>query len=245
MATSAWTRSYRHLRATRADGLQIWKDEDGWRRGVKDNPESVVIDGISAEATLDEVVDRVEELLPPEAWVYRAYFGGGPAWVRDAWRVRPHDEDGRYWQAWKEARTGKERLVSKQLFLGADRARSWIEPRLDRTNASLRGPKPRAGSPSSCTLPDVRVTFEERLAATTMADTLNVSFSDLARAMISHVRALVLVKKTHALVRRRSDRNIEIIPVTWLQEREGLSFSSQGNGASVRIDVLFDPRSLS
>jgi hypothetical protein len=77
-------------------------------------------------------------------------------------------------------------------FPSADRARRWAELRFDRSEGGLRGPKPRAGSRSAAKLPDVRVTEEERDAATATLDALGMSYAVFVRASLEWARAYVL-----------------------------------------------------
>jgi hypothetical protein len=138
----------------------------------------------SVSLELDDVINLVDQLFLPEGWScevdptradrIRWVRPGWVCWeVAAGWRVgRPRPSDGA-----PLAATGK-------TFRTADRARHWAEVRLDRTNMNLRGPRPRAQQRAVKTLPDVRVTEEERLIAVSLADRLGVSYSDLARAAV-------------------------------------------------------------
>jgi hypothetical protein len=139
----------------------------------------------SADLTLDVVIDLVDRIFLPPGWD-PGVVDGVSTWTRPGWTVWARS-DG----TWSVGRPveGSAAPVSttSKVFRSADRARHWAEVRLDRTNTNIRGPRPRAEKRATFTLPDVRVTEDERAAAVALAKRLGLSFSDLARAALSFI----------------------------------------------------------
>lgn len=188
---STWTRYPKTRTAVRGENgerITLMRQRGGWHAMV--GTQSHLID-TSAEVGLDDVIVLVDTLFPPNGWASEASEDGPTKtrWVRPYWSVR-EQPDG----TWRVFRTrsgqdgaGREDLATSKPFRSADRARHWVEIRLDRTGTNLRGPRPRAEQRAVKTLPDVRVTEAERAAAVALASRLGVSFSDLARAALKFV----------------------------------------------------------
>lgn len=139
----------------------------------------------SVSMGLDDVISLVDRLFLPEGWSWEQdpTLPDSVRWVRPGWVCWAELSGG-----WRVGRPGSDDTgpvpATGKTFRTADRARHWAEVRLDRTNLNLRGPRPRAQQRAVKTLPDVRVTEEERLLAVNLAHRLGVSYSDLARAAV-------------------------------------------------------------
>ena len=190
---SHWTRHPRAGMACRNSSdtsLKILAQQPGtW--GVlirqKGSNETVVgppIEGVSLEGAIEIVDQRYK----PEGWS----SPDGYSWKRAGWLCSQTPES-----AWMIYRTDDSVpapsspsliLASKQKFLTADRARQWVEIRLDRTKLNLRGPRPRAGEKAKVSLPVVRATADERAEAIALAEKLGVNYSDMMRAALKLVQ---------------------------------------------------------
>ena len=181
-AESSWTRYPRTKTAVRGengDRITLMQQRGQWIAFI--GKEQVVLD-VSLTLDLDDAVDLVDKIYTPEGWRYDNLSG---AWVRPGWSCVPNPQSE--WHVYRSlgAQAGEEAVVaSSKIFKSADRARRWAEIRLDRTTLNLRGPRPRATQRANMTLPDVRVTGEERASAVELASRLGLSYSDLARAAI-------------------------------------------------------------
>ena len=188
---SSWTRYPKTRTAVRGldEGrITLMLQRDGWVAMV--GSKSHHLDS-SAQVTLDEAIDLIDQLFLPEGWTCFGNNGAGSTvkWLRAGWVCWDEGTD-----SWRVGRPAKGQPVedvllnlvpaTAKVFRSADRARHWAEVRLDRTNTNLRGPRPRADQKALKTLPDVRVTDSERAQAVALADRLGVSYSDLARAAL-------------------------------------------------------------
>ena len=77
----------------------------------------------------------------------------------------------------------------KQHFSTCDRARKWVDLRVDRVGG-IRGPRTRTAAVADRTLPDVRVTSAERSDALGLAERLGVSYSTFVRASLKLIAVL-------------------------------------------------------
>lgn len=193
---SNWTRypkTRTAMRGSDGDRITLMLQRDGWVAMV--GSKTHLLD-TSAQVSLDDAIDFIDQLFLPEGWSYEA----GPhqmspvRWVREGWVC--WSEDGTSWRVGRPAEKAAQPIdvasippATSKVFRSADRARHWAEVRLDRTNTNLRGPRPRAEQKALKTLPDVRVTVDERARAVALADRLGVSFSDLARAAIRFIES--------------------------------------------------------
>ena len=182
-AESSWTRYPRTKTAVRGengDRITLMQQRGQWIAFI--GKEQVVLD-VSLTLDLDDAVDLVDKIYTPAGWGYDTTLN---AWLRPGWACTP-DAQGD-WQVYRSgvpgAQPGEAGAASTKKFKSADRARRWAEIRLDRTTLNLRGPRPRATQRANMTLPDVRVTGEERASAVELASRLGLSYSDLARAAI-------------------------------------------------------------
>lgn len=187
-----WSRYPRTNTAVRGDSgerITIMGQRGGWVAMVGTN--SVMFDP-GAEASLDDAIDVVDTLFPPPGWTRSddCRTLHAEEWSRVGWTVAK-GEDGP-WRVWRSASPSDDAArvqATTKTFKSADRARKWAEIRLDRTSANLRGPRPRAADRAVRTLPDVRVTEQERADAVALAERLGLSFSDLARAALTFIKA--------------------------------------------------------
>jgi hypothetical protein len=146
--------------------------------------------------TLERSIHLADTAKPPKGW---SWDGTSRAWTFGPWRVEvdaahlpqgtPKDVDP--WKLpWCLLR-GDQR-ATKQVFRTADRARHYAEMRLHRSAGPMRGPRPRGGgNGATVNLPDVRATPRERQVAFTVAESLGLTYSGLARA------AVVLLSTLH------------------------------------------------
>lgn len=169
-----WMRSPRSGEAARTDGVVVVLTSGHWicKRGKQ--PE-VRLKTPGLAAYLSRAVEEVDALLPPDGW---ALASG--VWSAGNWRVRAVDGG---WGVFRTVK-GEEERASRQVFESPDRARHWASLRLERGEAGLRGPKPRAGAPAASKLPDVRVTEEERVFAEDTLEGLGLSYSEFVRAAL-------------------------------------------------------------
>jgi len=127
----------------------------------------------SGGTTLDTAIEQADLIFPPEDWTAESEN----RWTRGAWAcVRV--ETG--WMV--EHPRGR----MKQRFASCDRARKWVDLRVDRPGG-IRGPRLRTDAPALCTFPDVRVTQEERGKAMKLAKSLGLTFADFLRSAVQLV----------------------------------------------------------
>ncbi len=172
-SNSKWTRVAKSASALRGDRLSLVLTDDGWQATHKGKVHSIKAPPIPD--ALEEAITVADQTLSPVGW-----SGKEGSWIREGWAVAPH---GSGWNVYKTSGEEKEK-ASVRDFTSADRARRWVEVRLDRTGTNLRGPKPRAGRKSNCKLPDVRVTENEKAAAMARLKELGLAYSQFVRASL-------------------------------------------------------------
>jgi len=169
-----------------------WMRSDLAAQRVVDEGRVILLDGawryikgrrmkmLSGVNCREDAIQAADKFDAPGLWSHDPSFPG--TWERTHWEVRPSDEG---WEVWRsDPESGEMTRASVAQHVSPDRARRWVELRLERTGSNLRGPKPRAGSPSIAKLPDIRVTPDEREAAFTMLDALHLSYADFVRAAL-------------------------------------------------------------
>ena len=175
---SAWVRQVRGQSAHReampgCPVLRVQRIGESWAVSVG----SEILGGVVPSAhTLDEVITALDAQYIPEGWA----LDEDGKWSREGWSCETADA-GTY-RVMRVQSSGERELACARTFASADRARAWVEVRLDRTHLQLRGPLPRNACRASAHLPDVRVTSEERERALQLAGRLGLSFSELLRA---------------------------------------------------------------
>lgn len=174
--STAWTRNPKSRTAFRGcgvDALTLVRDETGWAAFQSGS----LLFRVDTEAPddLESVIVQVDLLSPPTGWTVET----PDTWTRGPW-ICQRGEVG-----WSVSSPS---VKVRQPFSSCDRARKWVDLRTDRTGG-LRGPRSRRDTRSDRTLPDVRVTSEEREAALLLARRLGMSYAALTRA------ALVFVEK--------------------------------------------------
>lgn len=176
MSTSGWARYPKNSTAFRGHGavsLVLVKSESGWRLFDADKNELAL--DTAHEDQLEAVIETVDLLYPPAGWVRL----DNHAWVNGEWNVSLGTA------GWRVAHP---RCSTRQIFRSADRARKWVDLRATR-GGGARGPRCRAETRATRTLPDVRVTEAERKDAMSLASELNLSFAELVRAALKTLRA--------------------------------------------------------
>lgn len=145
---------------------------------------------VGTHSELEEAIHHHDVAHPPKGWTWdKGLPHGAGCWVFGPWRAVPEDATENPWVT-KWALYRSDKRISKKSFRSADRARHWAEIRLARSSGSLRGPKVRAGTNSTVTLPDVRVTTTERTAAVALAQDLDLTYSVLMRQLLVLARHL-------------------------------------------------------
>jgi hypothetical protein len=179
-----WVRYPRTSTAIRTgeNGMTITRQTAHWAVIQKETNQVTHID---SECSLEEAICIADNTWPPSGWTMNAEGN----WERPGWLCACEDD---HWFVYRTGILGATAdapgvLASTKSFVTPDRARQWVEIRLDRTALNLRGPRPRAGEKASVTLPDVRVTGAERELAVQLAADLGISYSDLMRAALGFV----------------------------------------------------------
>ena len=175
MSTSGWTRYPRNSTAFRGAGdraLVLIKKPDGLWQLSQVGGSSLTVDAPDT-ASMEEVIEVVDLVYPPEGWTRLDHT----SWQRGDWLCV---------QGTSGWRVQHPKHSTRQVFRSADRARKWIDLRHDRPGG-IKGPRPRGNVRATKTLPDVRVTAEERERFTSLAARLNVTFSDLVRRALTAV----------------------------------------------------------
>jgi hypothetical protein len=186
-ADSTWTRYPKAKTAVRGsddERVTLMLQRGGWVCLI--GTQSHYLEA-SETLSLDAVIDLVDQIFLPEGWTF-SNVEGPPTWTRPGWTVWALP-DGSWHVGRPEEGSSVPTSTTSKFFRSADRARHWAEVRLDRTNTNIRGPRPRAEKRALFTLPDVRVTEDERVAAVALAKRLGLSFSDLARAALKFIDA--------------------------------------------------------
>ena len=176
--------------------LRVQRIGESWAVSVG----SDILGGVVPSShTLDDVITTLDAQYVPEGWA----LDSNSDWSREGWACEPVDT-GAY-RVMRVQLSGARELACARTFASADRARAWVEVRLDRTHLQLRGPLPRNACRASAHLPDVRVTSEERERALHLSGRLGLSFSELLRA--SMVLLESLSPEGAAVSRLRVDRS--------------------------------------
>jgi hypothetical protein len=176
-ASTAWTRSPRTQTAIRGSGeaqLTLSRQNTFWCLSGADDLKLILDTG--DDVNLDAVIEQVDILHPPDGW----WLDSG-RWVREGWACALTRE------GW--AVEHPQGVQLKQRFASADRCRKWVDLRVDRPGG-IRGPRLRTSVPAARTLPDVRVTEEERVRAMQLAERLGLTFADFLRSAIRVVEVL-------------------------------------------------------
>ena len=174
MENSRWIRSS-EVAERPDDRGRVLKKEDDWiyilGRRMKQ------LDGAES---LEQAIEHADQFRPPGQW---GYVPTEYKWIRESWEVR---YEGEGWTVWR-VKPGEEEMTQASVAIhpSADRARRWVELRLERTEGNLRGPAPRAGKASTAKLPDIRVTPEEREQAFELLKQLDLSYADFVRAALT------------------------------------------------------------
>ena len=176
------TENSRWIRSSQRDAAER-PDDQG--RVVKKGEDWIYVLGrrmkrLSEAKDLDQAIEHADQFRPPGKW---AYAPSEFKWMRPSWEVR---WEGEGWTVWR-VKPGEEDFTKASVTLhpSADRARRWVELRLERTDGNLRGPAPRAGKASTAKLPDIRVTPEEREQAFELLKQLGLSYADFVRAALT------------------------------------------------------------
>lgn len=210
---SGWSRHVREKLAAREDGLTVTRDETGWRLGAASEARflSDVPRHSEEPMRLEEAIAWADTIVPPAGW--RKHGG---TWVAEGWQVVPALlGDKISWRAQvlaqpPPAKGPRWRYATSQVFLLPDRARAWCE--LRNNGAGRRGPRLRAGTPSTTTWPDVRVTVAEREAVVAQAAQLKLSFAVYARLAFAHTSQLLFETGTLTLAKRLDTGAFELVP---------------------------------
>lgn len=198
--STAWTRYPRTRTAFRGQGtsaLTLRGVEERWvllREG-----QELTLD-VGPDARLESVISLVDFIFPPESWD----LDSSGIWRRESWTCA-ETPDG--WTV-----SGPQVQV-KQRFLSADRARKWVDLRIDRPGG-IRGPRTRGSTPAQRTLPDVRVTEAERADALALAARLNGSYASVVRASLKFVQRLVENGELRVSTSDRGEAVFDLAPRT-------------------------------
>lgn len=168
-----WMRAPRSAQATRTDGVAVSLVSGHWSCLRASKETRLKTPGLVAY--INKAVEEADALFPPDGWTV-----SDGVWASGNWCLRPVEAG---WGVFRTVK-GQEERASRQVFESPDRARRWASLRLERGEAGLRGPKPRAGSRSGAKLPDIRVTEEERASAEALLDQLGLSYSEFVRAAL-------------------------------------------------------------
>ena len=196
-SSTAWTRSPRTYTALRGAGKSehMLSRRDGvWILRLPGAVE-LVLDGGDVP-NLDAAIEQADLVSPPEEWEPVT----ADRWTRGEWAC-VRGEDG--WHV------EHPRGPFAQRFASCDRARKWVDLRADRPGG-LRGPRLRAAVRAERTLPDVRVTAEEREHAMQLARSLGLTFADFLRSAIRVMDELHGSGELHVRVRSSGDSLLEL-----------------------------------
>jgi len=174
MENSRWIRSS-EVAERPDDGGRVVKKGEDWIYVLGRRMKRLV-----ESETLEQAIEHADQFRPPGKW---AYAPSDYKWMRSLWEVR---YEGEGWTVWR-VKPGEEEMTQASVAVhpSADRARRWVELRLERTDGNLRGPAPRAGKASTAKLPDIRVTPEEREQAFELLTQLGLSYADFVRAALT------------------------------------------------------------
>ena len=175
VTATRWIRNLAANEAERTDGFIVKLRGTQWT--VAKGGKTKVLPTEPFPAYLDRAVHVVDQHFPPPRWRFDEN-----RWISGNWVIFEAGEGK--WKVQRLDNQGALTNPTRQEFQSADRARVWVDLRRDRANIGLRGPKPRAGSPAKAKLPDIRVTVEERDAATLILGRLGLSYSAFVRAAL-------------------------------------------------------------
>jgi hypothetical protein len=176
-SSTGWTRSPRTQTAVRGSGkgaLVLLRRDHLWFISGADGTQMALDAGTGLN--LEDAVKWVDSTFPPEGWTVVS----ADRWTRAEWAC-VRGTDGWFIE--------HPRGAMRQRFSTCDRARKWVDLRVDRPGG-IRGPRLRTAVPATCTLPDVRVTPEERVRAMDTARQLGLTFADFLRSAIRVVEDL-------------------------------------------------------
>lgn len=175
-------------------GLTIHKGDNAWVIKSDTTGDVLFSLGDVTKDTIEQIIPRVDLLRRPHPWTF--------IWDKEVtshtvgeWQARVGNSiwtvasKGGSWSIFRASKdTPEEReLLSSRLWRDAHRAREWAEVRFDRSEQSLRGPKPRASVAATCRI-DVRLTDQERAELQRLADNAGVGYGPFVRAAIRHIR---------------------------------------------------------
>lgn len=238
-----WNKKYTAYCATRNDGVSVKRNyekttpaEMAWTviGPTGTNGNSVL--SFSATSTdwsggLDKAVAFADTLYRPEGWSLSKDNVWSIRHEGVSWFVAPA-KSGHVWYVSRDGTT------LPRFFPTADRARDLVEVLSGRMPKPHRGPRARAGKTATVVLPDVRVTPEERDAATGFAKVLGVSYADMMRAGISFLRASVLDAKNVTLVRRHDTDTVVFTDTMNIYALNGRPTVSDSTGNYTHVTVL-------
>jgi hypothetical protein len=183
MATTLrWIRNNAQNQAERTDGFTIRLLGTHWV--VSKNGRTKVLPTEPYPAFLDRAIEAVDRYFPPGKWGWKE-----DRWILGNWIVQP--EAGK-WVVRRINDAGTLDHPTRQEFATADRARTWVEVRRDRSGIGLRGPRPRSGARATAKLPDLRVTQEERDHALLILEKVGLSYAAFVRAMLDWANTYVV-----------------------------------------------------
>jgi hypothetical protein len=241
-----WNKKYTAYCATRNDGVSVKRNyekttptEMVWTVTGPTGTDSVSlmsfqVDGVSGadwSGGLDRAIANVDALYRPEGWK----LTNACVWSIEhdgvAWFVAPA-KSGHVWYVSRDGTT------LPRFFPTADRARDLVDVLSGRVPKPNRGPRARAGKTATVVLPDVRVTVEERDAATSFAKGLGVSYADMMRAGLEYLRSSVLDTKNVTLVRRHDTDTVVFTDTMNLYALNGKPALADGSGNYTHVTVL-------
>lgn len=200
--STSWTRHPRTQTAFRGQDLSALTLRSAEGRWLLSRGSEELILEAGADVELEAVIAHVDFLFPPEGWTVD---------LPDLWRRG----------SWTCAKTPDGWFVSgpsmqvKQRFLSADRARKWVDLRIDRPGG-LRGPRTRESTASRRTLPDVRVTDFERAEALALAARLEATYAAVVRASLKLVQSLIAEGTLSVRVSAKDEVLFSLTPRTGL-----------------------------
>lgn len=234
-----WNRYYAGGYVKRADGIEIRQSADHKSLVASGGPmaSSVHIpwdpDTTSWILAVEAAIHTVDtEHAAPGEWSFSADTN---RWTRGVWTIQ-HVEtwigDRSYttgWLLWGDK--------TRRQFASADRARRFADLTDGIEARPSRGPKARAGKAAAVVLPDVRVTQEERDAATGFASSLGVSYADMLRASLAYLQREVMVERNVVAVRRHDTGAVAFVDATAISTENKKSTIIE-NDAIVPVTVL-------
>lgn len=238
-----WNKKYTAYCATRNDGVSVkrnyekttptemvWTVTGPTGTGVSSTL-SFPTAGLDWSGGLDRAIANVDALYRPEGWK----LSNDNVWSIQhdgvSWFVAPA-KSGHVWYVSRDGTT------LPRFFPTADRARDLVDVLSGRVPKPNRGPRARAGKTATVVLPDVRVTTEERDAATGFAKTLGVSYADMVRAGLAFLRSSVLDTKDVTLVRRHDTDTVAFTDTMNIYALNGKPAVSDSTGNYTHVTIL-------